>query len=102
LIIGEGIETVLAAATRIPYGGAPLQPAWSALSSAPLGAFPVIPDVKRLIILVDHDSIGLTAATACAERWHRAGRSVVRLTPKRAGADFNDVVKLGHSHELGF
>jgi hypothetical protein len=33
LIVGEGIETVLAAATRILYHGAPLRPAWSAVSS---------------------------------------------------------------------
>ena len=26
------------------------------------------------------------------ERWTRAGRTVVRLTPKRVGADFNDLV----------
>ena len=33
LVVGEGLETTLAAATRIPYRGAPLQPAWSAVSS---------------------------------------------------------------------
>ena len=93
LVVGEGIETVLAAATRIPYRGAPLRPAWSALPAA-LGTFPVLPGVERLIILVDHDlnGAGQPAATVCAERWSRAGRTVVRLTPERAGADFNDLV----------
>ena len=38
LVVGEGLETVLAAATRIPYRGAPLHPAWAALSSRKLGA----------------------------------------------------------------
>ena len=33
LVVGEGIETTLAAATRISHRGAPLQPAWSAVSS---------------------------------------------------------------------
>jgi DNA polymerase len=93
LVIGEGIETVLAAATRIPYHGAPLQPAWSALSTGLLENFPVLPGVERLIILVDHDFAGKGAAAICAERWTRAGRTVIRLTPKRAGADFNDLVK---------
>ena len=37
LIVGEGIETVLAAATRISHRGAPLRPAWSAVSSGALG-----------------------------------------------------------------
>jgi DNA polymerase len=92
LVIGEGIETVLAAATRISYRGAPLQPAWSAVSTGLLEKFPVLPGVERLIILVDHDPAGKTAAAYCTERWIRAGRTVVRLTPKRTGADFNDLV----------
>jgi hypothetical protein len=94
LVVGEGLETTLAAATRIPYRGAPLQPAWSVVSSGGLSRFPVIPGVERLIILVDHDGNGegQAAAVRCLERWTRAGRTVVRLTPKRAGADFNDLV----------
>jgi Toprim domain len=94
LVIGEGIETVLAAATRIPYRGASLQPAWSTLTSGKLSTFPVLPGIERLIILVDHDinGAGQLAATVCTERWSRAGRTVVRLTPERAGADFNDLV----------
>ena len=94
-MVGEGIETVLAAATRIPYAGAPAEPAWATLSSrSKLGTLPVIPGVERLIILVDHDTTGAgqLAATVCTERWSRAGRTVVRLTPERAGADFNDLV----------
>jgi hypothetical protein len=92
LVIGEGLETVLAAATRLPYAEAPLTPAWAALSSQKLQALPVIPGVERLILLVDHDNAGLTAASICAERWTRAGRTVIRLTPRRAGADFNDLI----------
>ena len=94
LVVGEGLETTLAAATRIPYRGAPLQPAWSAVSSGKLSTLPVLPGVERLIVLVDHDGNGegQAAAVRCMERWTRAGRTVVRLTPKRAGADFNDLV----------
>jgi DNA polymerase len=95
LIVGEGIETVLAAATRIPYCGAPLRPAWSVLSAGLLERFPVLPRVERLIILVDHDDRGKTAAAYCAERWTRAGRTVIRLTPKRVGFDFNDIILAG-------
>ena len=95
LIVGEGIETVLAAATHITHRGAPLRPAWSAVSSGALGKLPVIPGVEHLIILVDHDlnGQGQTAAARCAERWSRAGRSVTRLKPKRPGSDFNDLIK---------
>jgi DNA polymerase len=92
LVIGEGIETVLAAATRINYRGELLCPAWAVMSARSLASFTVIPGVERLMILVDHDDTGIAAASACADRWTRAGRTVVRLTPKRAGADFNDLV----------
>ena len=33
LVIGEGLETMLAAATRLPYRGEPLRPAWAMLSN---------------------------------------------------------------------
>jgi DNA polymerase len=94
LVVGEGLETTLAAATRIPYRGAPLRPAWSAISSGGLSRFPAISGVERLIVLVDHDGNGegQAAAVRCMERWTRAGRTVVRLTPKHAGTDFNDLV----------
>ena len=60
----------------------------------PLGSLPLIDGVERLVILVDHDlnGAGQAAALRCAERWSRAGRCVVRLTPKRPGMDFNDLV----------
>jgi DNA polymerase len=94
LIVGEGIETTLAAATRVSRWGSLLQPAWSAVAAGMLGNLPVIGGVERLIILVDHDlnGAGQAAALRCAERWSRAGREVVRLTPKRPGTDFNDLV----------
>jgi len=94
LIVGEGVETTLAAATRVSRWGSLLQPAWSAVSSGVLGNLPVIPGIERLIILVDHDlnGAGQAAALRCAERWSRAGREVVRLTPKRPGTDFNDLI----------
>jgi DNA polymerase len=95
LIVGEGIETTLAAATRISRWGSLLQPAWSAVDAGRLASLPLIDGVKRLVILVDHDlnGAGRAAALRCAERWSRAGREVVRLTPKRRGFDFNDLVR---------
>jgi hypothetical protein len=92
LVVGEGLETVLAAATCIPYCDAPLQPAWAVLSSTALGRFPVLPNVERLIVLVDHDLAGKTAASYCAARWERAGRNVTQLTPDEPGFDFNDII----------
>jgi hypothetical protein len=95
LIVGEGIETTLAAATRLSHRGAPLQPAWSAVSAGALGRLPMVAGVEQLIVLVDHDrnGQGQAAAARCAERWSRAGRSVTRLKPKQPGTDFNDLIR---------
>jgi hypothetical protein len=85
---------MLAAATRLPYRDAPLQPAWAALSTGGLERFPVIAGVERLILLADHDhnGAGQAAADVCIQRWAQAGRAGVRLLPERPGADFNDIV----------
>lgn len=59
-----------------------------------MAAFPVLPGIEALTLLVDHDAngAGQDAAAACARRWLAAGREVIRLTPKTVGADFNDIV----------
>jgi hypothetical protein len=100
LVVGEGLETVLAAATRIPYAGAPLTPAWAALSSQKLGALPVIPGVERLIVLIDNDANqeGQTAAARVATVWRATGRTVVPLMPDTVDTDFNDLVLKEDSH----
>jgi DNA polymerase len=95
LVVGEGLETVLAAATRISYGGAPLRPAWAMGPGGSMAKLPVLPDVERLIILVDNDETGRAVADRCEERWRCARHAVVRLTPKRPGEDFNDIVLRG-------
>ena len=93
LVVGEGIETTLAAATRISYQGAPLTPAWSAVAKGGLGRFPPLRGVDRLILLVDHDENGegQRAAGLCRRIWRSAGRTAVPLIPKQRGWDFNDV-----------
>ena len=93
-MVGEGLETVLAAATRLPYRGEPLQPAWAALSDGALKQFPLIDGVERLIVLADNDAQQrrTNAAEACKRRWLEAGRRVALLMPDRPGTDFNNVV----------
>jgi hypothetical protein len=95
LVIGEGIETVLAAATRLPHRGALLRPAWAIGSSKGVARFPLIAGIKQLIILVDNDAngVGRSCAEECATRWAAAGRAVALLTPRQAGTDFNDIVR---------
>jgi hypothetical protein len=97
LIIGEGIETVLAAATRISHRGTLLQPAWACGCAGNMADFPVLAGIESLTLLVDNDAknAGQDAAASCARRWLAAGREVIRLTPRTIGADFNDIVKGG-------
>jgi DNA polymerase len=94
LVVGEGIETTLAAATRISYRNAPLTPAWSAVAKGGLRRLPVLSHVRELILLVDHDENGegQRAAEQCRQIWKSAGRTTVPLIPKQKGWDFNDVV----------
>jgi DNA polymerase len=72
LTVGEGIETVLAAATRLPHA-MPLIPAWSAVSSGGLAKLPLIPGVRSLILLVDNDLEGLAAGAKLEQRWLAGG-----------------------------
>jgi Toprim domain len=85
---------VLAAATRIPYCGKPLIPAWAALSSRKLAALPVIDGVERLLLLVDNDANqeGQKAAACVAAIWRKAERDVVPLMPASTDTDFNDII----------
>jgi phage/plasmid primase-like uncharacterized protein len=94
LVIGEGVETVLAAATRLTHRGTLLTPAWAAATAGNLASFPVLPGIEALTILVDNDASGTgqRAAEQCARRWCDAGREVVRLMPGAVGDDFNDLV----------
>ena len=93
LVIGEGVETVLTAATRMEHRGTLLRPAWAACTAGNLQNFPVLPGIEALTVLVDNDASGAgqKAAAACATRWVMAGREVTRLTPRTSGADFNDL-----------
>jgi hypothetical protein len=93
LIVGEGIETTLAAATRVPHHGAPLRPAWAIGSSGGIARFPLVEGVERLTILVDNDPAGRRDARACARQWAAAGCTATLLTPRQPGADFNDIAR---------
>jgi hypothetical protein len=94
LVIGEGIETTLSAATNIEHRGTYLQPAWATGFDGNMAGLPLIAGVDCLTLLVDHDisQAGERAAAKCSERWTAAGREVIRLVPRQTGADFNDIV----------
>jgi putative DNA primase/helicase len=93
LLIGEGIETCLAAmqATR--------QPAWAALSTSGMASLALPPTVRTVIILADHDASGAgeRAARTAAQRWLAEGRRVQIAMPPEPGTDFDDVL-LGRAY----
>jgi putative DNA primase/helicase len=88
LMVGEGIETCLAAMQAT--GNA----AWAALSTAGLRSLDLPRDVRDVIVLADGDEPGEAAAQDCARRWQREGRRV-RIARPPQGMDFNDLLKRG-------
>jgi putative DNA primase/helicase len=88
LMIGEGIETCLAAMQAT--GNA----AWAALSTSGLRSLDLPRDVRDVIVLADGDDPGEAAARDCARRWKREGRRV-RIARPPQGMDFNDLLTVG-------
>jgi len=96
LVVGEGIETCLAAAR------AGLAPVWSTLTAGGLAALPVLPGLEGLTVLVDHDRAdkrgkraGIEAARALVARYVAAGfdprRDLQVIYPPSEGADAADL-----------
>lgn len=90
LMVGEGIETCLAAMQESGL------PAWAALSTSGLRALALPEEVRDVIVLADGDDAGEAAARDCALRWRREGRRVRIARPPR-GMDFNDLLSGAHA-----
>jgi hypothetical protein len=62
-------------------------PIWVATSAGAIARFPLLRGIEALTIFPDADSAGITAAKACAARWHSA-RVEARICrpPTREGA----------------
>ena len=86
LMVGEGIETCLAA---IQATG---KPAWAALSTSGLRSLDLPRDIRGVIVLADGDEPGEAAAQHCARRLTHEGRRV-RIARPPNGMDFNDLLK---------
>jgi hypothetical protein len=87
LMVGEGIETCLAA---MQASG---RPAWAALSTSGLRSLDLPHDVGDVIVLADGDEPGEAAAQDGARRWKREGRRV-RIARPPQGMDFNDLLQV--------
>jgi hypothetical protein len=94
LVVGEGVETVLSAATRFAHQGTLFKPAWACCTAGNLGNLPILSGIEVLTVLVDNDvsGTGQKEAAKCAARWRAAGRQVARFTTDSSGTDFNDLV----------
>jgi hypothetical protein len=88
LMVGEGIETCLAA---MQVSG---HPTWAALSTSGLRALDLPLGIRDVIVLADGDVPGEAAARDCASRWKREGRRV-RIARPPKGQDFNDLLVCG-------
>ena len=88
LVVGEGIETCLAA-RQLGFA-----PAWAMGSAGAIGTLPVLPGLEGLTLLAETDDGGANARAieACGPRWHQAGRDVVIIEPTRSG-DMNDALR---------
>ncbi len=89
LMVGEGIETCLAAMQATG------KPAWAALSTSGLRSLDLPRAIANVIVLADGDAPGEAAAQHCARRWQREGRSV-RIARAPGGMDFNDLLTTGN------
>ncbi|MCW8084727.1 DUF7146 domain-containing protein [Sabulicella glaciei] len=85
LVIGEGIETSLAAGQILGV------PAWAALSAGNLPHVPLPPGLTHLLIAADADPVGQRHAWAAADRFAADGLRVEVLTPD--AGDFNDLLQ---------
>jgi DNA primase len=85
LMIGEGVETCLAAMQASGH------PAWAALSTSGLRSLDLPTNVRDVIVLADGDEAGEAAARDCGSRWKRQGRRV-RVARPPQGMDFNDML----------
>jgi putative DNA primase/helicase len=92
LMVGEGIETCLAAMQASGHS------AWAALSTSGLRYLDLPAGIRDVIVLADGDEAGEAAAGACAYRWKREGRRVRVARPPR-GLDFNDLL-LGRASRI--
>jgi len=82
LLVGEGIETVLSVAPLLPGAGA-----IAALSAAHLGLLVLPSKLATLLIALDNDTTGRSAADRLSERGEADGTAVQGLRPRLI--DFN-------------
>ena len=93
LIIGEGVETCMAARQCMATGDIERAPVWALGSVGAISFFPILDGVKRLIILGESGEASAQAVRFCGHRWQRAGRRV-QVLYSEIGSDVNDALMM--------
>ena len=89
LVIGEGLESALAAMELTGW------PAWAALSAIGIEKLRLPAEVRDIAIFADRDpdGIGVRCARRAAARWVGEGRRCRVVIPDRIGTDANDLLR---------
>jgi putative DNA primase/helicase len=89
LVIGEGIETCMAARQLEIEGSI-----WALGSVGAITFFPVLRSVKKIVLLAEAGEASAKATRTCGLRWKRAGRGA-QIARSTVGSDFNDALMMG-------
>jgi putative DNA primase/helicase len=93
IMIGEGIETCMAARQCMATGDIERAPVWALGSVGAISFFPVLDGIKRLIILGETGEASAQAVRLCGQRWQHAGRRV-QVLYSEIGSDVNDALMM--------
>jgi putative DNA primase/helicase len=91
LMIGEGVETCMAARQCMATGDIERAPVWALGSVGAISFFPLLDGIKRLIILGETGEASVQAVRLCGRRWQHAGRRV-QVLYSEIGSDVNDAL----------
>ena len=88
LVVGEGVESTLAAMQILGLAG------WAAGYAGGLKTMELPSNVRSIAIAADNDANGIGQRNALAgyDRWRAEGRQVCVKTPPVIGTDFNDLL----------
>jgi hypothetical protein len=94
LVVGEGLESSLAARQYMAMGQIERMPVWVAGSAGGISFLPLIDNVERIFILGENNDGGANkrAVTMCRTHWSKHGRKVVVIQPEQAFDDMNDAL----------
>lgn len=86
LIIGEGVETCMAA-RQFEIGDF----AWALGSVGAISFFPILPGIRKLLVLSETGAASTEAVRICTRRWRDAYREANAVVPN-IGSDMNDAL----------